>query len=328
MLERKINKINKITGGKKVKPKRQNNEDKSLSTWLEKFVQYLKYTKSASPHTIENYTLWINRFIQYVWDIDVEDIQQSQILDFRISLAQWKMSEKTVNYHIIGLRSFLKFLFKNDINTLAPDKVELAKIPPRQISYLLPEEVERILEMPDRVEKNELKRARDNAILETLFRTGLRVSELIELKIWDFITGEKQISIMGKGKKIRPIFLTDHNQRVIQEYLKLRDDDSDFLFISLSKNTYGNRISRNSVEKVVKRYAKYAGFEKKVTPHTLRHSFATTLLKKGADIRSVQQLLGHASIMTTQIYTHVDDKYLQHVHELLEDDNEHLWKEK
>ena len=323
---KKINDRNDTERRKKIKA--QNNEDKSLSTWLEKFVQYLKYTKSASPHTIENYTLRINRFIKYVWDIDVEDIQQSQILDFRISLAQWKMSEKTVNYHIIGLRSFLKFLFKNDINTLAPDKVELAKIPPRQISYLLPEEVERILEMPDRVEKNELKRARDNAILETLFRTGLRVSELIELKIWDFITGEKQISIMGKGKKIRPIFLTDHNQKVIQEYLKLRDDDSDFLFISLSKNTYGNRISRNSVEKVVKRYAKYAGFEKKVTPHTLRHSFATTLLKKGADIRSVQQLLGHASIMTTQIYTHVDDKYLQHVHELLEDDNEHLWKEK
>ena len=290
--------------------------DNVLSTHLERFVHYLQYNKNASPKTVENYTLWINRFIDCVGDIDVSTIKQIHILDFKMQLAQMGLSPKTANYHVIALRSFFKFLFRSDIETLAPEKIDLAKIPPRQVSYLLESEIKRILEIAR--EDTSLKGSRDYAILQTLYGTGLRVTELITLKISDIKLWEKQFSVIGKGKKLRSIFMTNQARDAVQQYLNHRNDGSDFLFISLSHNTYGNPLTRNTVESIVKKYAQLAGIQKKVTPHTLRHSFATTLLKKGADIRSVQQLLGHASIMTTQIYTHIDDKYLQEVHNLLD----------
>lgn len=289
-----------------------------LSSHLERFVNYLQYTKNASPKTIENYSLWINRFIEFMGDIEADKVKSMYILDFRMFLSQQGLSPKTINYHVVGLRSFFKFLLRNDIETISPDKLDLAKIPPRQLSYLSEEEVDRILHAPIQFEKKRLKILRDQAILYTLYGTGLRVSELIVLKKTDINLQEKQFSVIGKGKKLRSVFMTTQARDAIKTYLLERGDDSEFLFISLSWNSHGRHLSRNSVEELVRKYASLVGIEKKVTPHTLRHSFATSLIKKGADIRSVQVLLGHSSITTTQIYTHVDDRYLQQVHDLLD----------
>ncbi|MDR2416340.1 MAG: tyrosine-type recombinase/integrase [Candidatus Peribacteria bacterium] len=295
-----------------------------LSTHLERFVNYLQYTKNASPKTIENYTLWINRFIAYMGDIEADQIKSIHIQDFRIALIKQGLSQKTINYHVVGLRSFFKFLLRNDIETIAPEKLDLAKIPPHQLSYLQEEEVEKILNAPTQLEKNPLKILRDQAILYMLYGTGLRVTELISLKKTDIMLSEKQFSVIGKGKKLRAVFMTNQAREKLRNYFSSRTDTSDFLFISLSGNSYGKALSRNSVEALVKKYANKVGISKKVTPHTLRHSFATSLLKKGADIRSVQVLLGHSSITTTQIYTHVDDKYLQQVHHLLDEKDEDI----
>jgi site-specific recombinase XerD len=190
------------------------------------------------------------------------------------------LSPKTINYHVIGLRSFFKFLLRNDIETIAPEKLDLAKIPPRQLSYLTAEEVEKMLTAPLEYGKNPLQRARDQAILYTLYGTGLRVTELISLKKSDIKLSEKQFSVIGKGKKLRAVFMTNQARDKLKNYLLARGDESDFLFISLSANSYGKALSRNSIEVIVKKYADYVGIEKKVTPHTLRHSFATSLLRK------------------------------------------------
>ena len=290
----------------------------NLSAHLDRFVNYLQYTKNASPKTIENYTLRISRFIQFVWDVDASQVKMLHIQDFRTFLVKQGLSPKTVNYHAVALRSFFKFLLRNDIETLSPEKIDLAKIPPRRVSYLSDSQIQKILEAPSLFDKNPLKILRDKAILATLYWTGLRVTELITLKISDIKLDEGQFSVIGKGSKLRPVFLTQDAKKKLQKYILARNDDSDFLFISLSWNSYWQPISRNSVEELVKKYAKLVWIEEKVTPHTLRHSFATSLLRRGADIRSVQALLGHSSIQTTQIYTHVDDKYLQRVHDLLD----------
>ena len=290
----------------------------NLSSHLERFVNYLQYTKNSSSRTIENYTLRINRFIEFVWDIDADQVKMIQIQDFRTYLIKQWLSPKTVNYHAVGLRSFFKFLLRNDIETLSPEKVDLAKIPPRKISYLTEEQVQKILEAPAIFEKNSLKILRDKAILATLYWTWLRVTELISLKTSEIKLSENQFSVIWKWSKLRSVFLTQDAKHKIKEYILSRWDDSEYLFISLSWNSYWEPLSRNSVEELVRKYAKLVWITEKVTPHTLRHSFATSLLRRWADIRSVQALLWHSSIQTTQIYTHVDDKYLQKVHDLLE----------
>ena len=290
----------------------------TLSAHLDRFVNYLQYTKNASPKTIENYSLRINRFIERVGDVDVSTIRMIDIQDFRSYLISQGLSPKTVNYHAVGLRSFFKFMLRNDINTLTPEKIDLAKIPPRRVTYLSEQQVQDILDAPAKYESNSFKVLRDRAILATLYGTWLRVTELISLKISEIKLGENQFSVIWKWSKLRSVFLTQEAKDKINEYILSRDDDSDFLFISLSWNSYGQPLSRNSIESIVKRYANLVWIKEKVTPHTLRHSFATSLLRKGADIRSVQALLGHSSIQTTQIYTHVDDKYLQRVHDLLD----------
>ena len=290
----------------------------SLSSHLERFVNYLQYTKNSSPKTIENYTLRINRFINYIGDCDADEVKMLHIQDFRTYLIKKWLTPKTVNYHVVGLRSFFKFLLRNDINTISPDKLDLAKIPPRKVSYLSEQEVQAILQAPAKFEKNHLKVLRDEAILATLYWTWLRVTELISLKKSEIQLSETQFSVIWKWSKLRSVFLTKDAKDKINKYLSARSDDSEFLFISLSGNSYWLPLSRNTIESIVKNYAKLVGINQKVTPHTLRHSFATSLLRKWADIRSVQALLGHSSIQTTQIYTHVDDKYLQKVHDLLE----------
>jgi len=240
------------------------------------------------------------------------------IQDFRTFLVKKGLSPKTVNYHAVGLRSFFKFMLRNDVETLSPEKIDLAKIPPRRVSYLSEQQVQDILDAPWVYEKNALKILRDKAILATLYGTGLRVTELITLKTKDIKLSENQFSVIGKGSKLRSVFLTQDAKEKLKKYILSRADDSEFLFISLSWNSYGEPLSRNSIESLVKKYAELVWITEKVTPHTLRHSFATSLLRRGADIRSVQALLGHSSIQTTQIYTHVDDKYLQKVHNLLD----------
>jgi site-specific recombinase XerD len=267
---------------------------------------------------LENYSLWLNRLVQYLGDIDVEKLKPMHVLDFRMWLTQKKLNKKTINYHIVAIRAFLKFLIKNDFTVVSPEKLELSKVAPREVHYLSEEEINTIMSMPSKHNKDSLMLARDEAILWFLYGTGLRVTELISLERSDIRSDSKQFSIVGKGSKLRSVFMSQQARDKLIAYLKLRDDDSDYLFISLSNNSYGQRLTRNSIEDIVKRYKTLAGITKKVTPHTLRHSFATTLIKKGADIRAVQTLLGHASITTTQIYTHVDDKHLAKVHDLLD----------
>lgn len=291
----------------------------TIESLIEKFLYYLEYEKNTSPKTLENYSLWLNRLVDYIWDMPVDQIKSMHILDYRMYLNSLWLSKKTINYHIVAIRSFLKFCLKNDIDCISPDKLELSKIPNREISYLLEEEVLQLMSAPEKFEKNGLKIKRDSAILWMLYGTGLRVSELISVTRSQINSDSKQFSVVWKWSKIRAIFLTQKAREALVEYLKARSDDSDYLFISLSGNSFWQALSRNSVEDIVRKYKDLAWIEKKVTPHTLRHSFATTLLKKWADIRAVQTLLGHSSITTTQIYTHVDDKYLKEVHDLLDE---------
>ncbi len=293
--------------------------DLYLIEWLlEKFLFYMEYERNSSPRTLENYSLWLNRFVDYFWNIDVRTIKSMQILDYRMFLNQIWLSKKTINYHIVALRSFLKFCLKNDIDCIAPDKLELWKTPPREIKFLTEDEIQQILDAPLIYEKNELIKKRDSAILYMLYSTGLRVSELISLTISQVDLNEKQFSVVWKWSKRRAIFLTSKTKKILQDYLESRNITSQYLFVSMSWNSIWKPLSRNSVEDIVRKYKIFTWIKKKVTPHTLRHSFATTLLKKWADLRAVQELLWHSSITTTQIYTHVDDKYLQKVHDLLE----------
>jgi len=282
-------------------------------------MYYLKYERNVSPKTLENYSLWLNRLVQFVGDIDINKLNRMQLLDYRMALHQHKLNVRTINYHIVAIRAFLKFLLKNDIDCISPDKLELAKIPSREVNYLADNEIQKILDAPSLFEKNELKKARDEAVLQFLYGTGLRVTELIFLQKKDIKLDSNQFAVVGKWSKIRSVFTTKNAITALKNYMELRKDNSPFLFISISRNGFGEHLSRNSIEEIVRKYAGLAGINKKVTPHTLRHSFATTLIKKWADIRAVQTLLGHASITTTQIYTHVDDKHLQKVHDLLEE---------
>lgn len=291
----------------------------ALGALIDKFLFYLEHEKNLSKKTLENYRLWLQRFFEYVWDITIDMIKSMHVLDFRIYLKTLWLSIKTINYHVVALRSFLKFCLKNDLDCISPNKLELSKIPPRELNYLHEEEIEQILSAPLENTKNLLKSARDSAILYMLYGTWLRVSELATLKRSDISVDSAQFSVIGKWSKMRSVFTTSRARKALADYLYLRTDDSPYLFISISSNSFWRQLTRNSIEELVRWYAKIAGIERRVTPHTLRHSFATSLLKKWADIRSVQALLGHASITTTQIYTHVDDKYLRKIHELLDE---------
>jgi len=242
-----------------------------------------------------------------------------QLLDYRMALHKNKLNVKTINYHIVAIRAFFRFVLKNDIDCMSPDKLELAKTAPREVNYLDEKDIEKILAAPLAYAKNTLKQVRDIAILQFLYGTGLRVTELITLQKKDIKLDSNQFSVVGKGSKLRSVFATKNAINALKIYREMRTDTSPYLFISLSRNGFGEHLSRNSIEEIVRKYAALAGISKKVSPHTLRHSFATALIRKGADIRAVQTLLGHASITTTQIYTHVDDKHLQKVHDLLDE---------
>ncbi len=290
-----------------------------LEEYLELFFLHLTENKNSSPKTIENYALRLGRFVEFIWaEITPNQLIAFQVLQFRQNLKKRWLSVKTINYHIVAIRSLLKFLLRNDIDTLAPDKCDLAKIDPREVSYLTEVELDDLLWSPYRFEEKEITQLRDAALLSFLFSTWLRVSELIALTKDRIRTDSNQLTIIGKWRKMRSTFITQEALEKLEEYRTLRTDKSEFVFVSHAKNRPPAGLSRNAVEDIVKKYKTLCGIDKKITPHTIRHSFATQLLKKWADIRSVQALLGHASITTTQIYTHVDDKHLSDVHKILE----------
>jgi len=251
-----------------------------------------------------------NKFLEFSKIKAPEEITDDAVRNFRLWLNRKELKKKTQNYYLISLRVFLKYLAKLGIKSLPVERIELAKIPQRELDLITEEELARLLDAP---KGGELKDLRDKAILELLFSTGLRVSELCSLNR-DHITDARagEFSVRGKGDKIRVVFISDSAQKAIKEYLNKRGDTEEALFVSSSKNA--TRLDRRSVERIVKFYAIKAGIAKKVTPHVIRHCFATDLLSNGADLRSVQSLLGHSSITTTQIYTHITDKQLREVH--------------
>ena len=282
--------------------------DKLLSDYL----AYLEIEKNRSPKTRENYERYLRLFLAQSGIKDISDLTEGAVRDFRVALARRNIKKNTQSYYVIAIRNFLKFLLKRDYDVLAPDKIELPKVSRRDIEVLDYSELERLLAAP---KGNSLRALRDRAILETFFSTGLRLAELCALPRYiDLERGE--ISVRGKGDKLRIVFLADSTKKAIKNYLDKRTDTEEKLFVSLTKSgKVIGPITTRAVERLVDHYGRAAGIPKKLHPHQLRHSFATDLLVNGADIRSVQALLGHANIATTQIYTHLTNKELREVHQ-------------
>ncbi|MEX2014475.1 MAG: site-specific tyrosine recombinase/integron integrase [Candidatus Saccharimonadales bacterium] len=288
------------------------------------FLEYLEIEQNRSQKTIENYDHYLTRLIDFAGDIDVSEIDPELIRKWRLWLNRLgtntsdELQKSTQNYHLIAFRSFLKYCAKRDISTLPADKIELARTKRAQVTFLNDEEMLRLLSEPGTDRENGL---RDRAILELLYSSGLRVSELVSLNKDHINLKRQEFMVRGKGQKDRPIFISEEATEWIQKYLDKRIDNSTPLFVRVGGNKKsdqsGNhkRLTARSVQRMVSRYAVLAGITKHVSPHTLRHSFATDLLMNGADLRSVQALLGHSNISTTQIYTHVTDPHLKSVHQ-------------
>lgn len=274
--------------------------------------------------TVENYDRYLTRFFDFAKVKKPGELKEEQVREFRLYLNRQNgtkvgghfdtMKRRTQNYYLIALRAFLKYLRKRGVTSLSPERIELAKVPERSLDLISPEELGRLLKAPS---DNSLEGKRDQAILELLFSTGLRISELCSLSIDDVDLSRDEFSVRGKGDKIRVVFLSEEAKVAIKNYLDARKDMEDALFIRYGKKAHVGedaRISPRAVQRLLKHYATKAGITRKVTPHVIRHSFATDLLSNGADLRSVQALLGHANIGTTQVYTHVTDAHLRAVH--------------
>lgn len=326
----------------------------TFQTWLERFLIYLELEKNRSPKTLENYHHYLHRFGKFYGSArDLADLTLQDIQQFRLRLNRMNddrthrsIGMKTQNYHLIALRAFLKYVAKNDVKSLAAEKVELSKIPDRSVEFLEKDELVRIFNSVDQRKSSGI---RDFAILQMLYSTGLRVSELTNLDRDDVDLKRREFMVRGKGRKQRIVFMTPLAAEAVEKYLNFRDDNFEPLFISSGRGRGAGlnhvsvdavagssvragkleprvmktdilsgskrRLTPRSIQNLVSKYSRKAGIIKKVTPHTLRHSFATTLLRNGADIRSVQEMLGHSSITTTQIYTHITNSRLREVHE-------------
>jgi site-specific recombinase XerD len=293
-----------------------------FSDYLADFLDYMEVEKGRSLKTIENYSLYLNRFYEFAGDIKVGKIDLDMVSKWRKWLNRYKgddgreVSKTTQNYHLIALRSFLKYLARRDVKALAPEKIELASSKRPQVSFL---DADEVMALFDACDTSNIIGLRDRAILELLFSTGLRVSELVKLNIDSINLDKGEFSIRGKGQKDRPVYVSDSAKEAIHNYLKQRKDNYEALFVQASKRKNEeditiSRLTTRTIQRIVERYRTKAGITKHVTPHTLRHSFATDLLGNGADLRSVQSLLGHANIATTQIYTHVTDPQLKEIH--------------
>lgn len=330
---------------------------KALPEYKREFLEYCELDKGQSLLTIQSYDRYLERFIRFLTNLKVEqqediktevpspkpktlipksqvlnpnpqvliptDITQEVVRKYRLYVNRLTdrrgegLKKGTQNYHILALRSFLRYLAFRGVESLPPEKISVAKQADRQITFLESDELTCILAAPDTTKVSGL---RDRAILEVFFSTGLRVSELASLDFSDISFERNEISIIGKGRKVRVVFLSEEANYWLDQYMKnrgfIRSNDiaektDDPLFLSKK----GERLTVRSIERMVKNCAAKAGLSKNVTPHTLRHSFATDLMMSGADIRSVQSLLGHSSITTTQIYTHVTDQHLRDIHQ-------------
>lgn len=302
-----------------------------VSDLIPEFLESLEIEKGRSLNTTRNYELYLNRFYELCSEDSADELKPSDITPevlrkYRLKLNRFednqnheRLSVLTQSYHLIALRGFLKYLSKRGIKSLDPTLVDLPRATKKQVTFLHFDEVERLLnEIPEDTETG----LRDRAIIELLFSGGLRVSELCGLNRDSINLERREFVVRGKGKKDRPIFIDQSTADCLKDYLDMRTDSLPALFLNNSKNlqtpsTSGDyrRLTPRSIERIVQKYAKQAGITKHVSPHTLRHSFATDLLMNGADIRSVQSLLGHANISTTQIYTHVTDQHLREIHE-------------
>jgi len=288
------------------------------------FLEYLEIEQNRSQKTIQNYDHYLTRLIDFAGDISITDIDAELVRKWRLWLNRLgtntsdELGKATQNYHLIALRSFLKYCAKRDIPALTADKIELARTRRAQVTFLNEDELKRIFAQPD---LQSLAGVRDRAILELLFSSGLRVSELTGLDRDHINLKRREFMVRGKGQKDRPIFISPEAAKWVEHYLNKRQDTARPLFVRYSGtkrvDVSGNfhRLTPRSVQRIVARNALLAGITKHVSPHTLRHSFATDLLMNGADLRSVQAMLGHSNIATTQIYTHVTDPHLRAVHE-------------
>lgn len=302
----------------------------TLGKFARQYLEYLEIERGRSLKTIENYERYLVRFLNATGVAEPSEITDEVIRSFRLWLNRQNagiregrhetLKKKTQNYYLIAIRSFLKYLRKREISSYSPEKIELAKVSERTIDLLNHADLRRLLSSP---KGDSVKTLRDKAILELFFSTGLRLSELCALHR-DIDLTRDEISVRGKGEKVRVVFISDEAKNSILEYLKKRADFDEALFVSDGnhKRQDGSaRLTPRSIERIVKQYAIKAGIMDKVTPHILRHSFATDLLYNGADIRSVQIMLGHSNISTTQIYTHVTDSELRSVHKKFHDKN-------
>lgn len=291
-----------------------------LERYIEDYLDHLDIEKNRSPKTVQNYRRYLHSFIRGQKAKTLKDLNEDAIRRFRVSLARKisplgdTLKKNTQAYYAIALRNFLKYMVKRNMPLrVLPEQIDLPKTPQRQIEIMEYVDLERFMKGP---QGNDLRALRDRALLELLFSTGLRVSELCSLsRYMDFKRGE--ITVRGKGLKLRVVFISDQAQKALAAYLAKRSDAEEALFVSLSKSKPPKVIGRiipRAVERMVRLYAKKAGILGKVTPHQLRHQFATDLLMNGADLRSVQELLGHSNISTTQMYTHITNKQLRDVH--------------
>jgi len=295
-----------------------------MSELLLDYVEHLEVEGGRSARTAENYTLYLERFVEFSENIEVEKITTEMVRKYRLWLNRYKnnnddeLATITQSYHLIALRGFLAYLSKRDIPSLSPEKIELPKITRKQVTFLNYDEIERLLEQIDTSTDTGL---RDRALVELLFSSGLRVSELVNLNRDHINTKRREFMVRGKGQKDRPIFISESAASHIDAYLAARMDNLPPLFLSYSRNNVVDnsgdfrRLTARSVQRIVTRYARLAGITKHVSPHTMRHSYATDLLMNGADLRSVQAMLGHSNISTTQIYTHVTDQHLRETYE-------------
>lgn len=320
----------------------------NVETLISEFLEYCEIERGHSELTIRNYEHYLGRFLEFAQNptlssdrsdlsmigptysrqIKPADITMDLVRKYRLYLNRLTtdqgetLAKITQNYHVIALRAFLKYLARRDIPCLAAEKLELSDATRKSFTFLEITEVEELLRAPEKnPNKNSQITLRDKAILQTLFSTGLRVSELTSLDIDKTNLERGEFMVLGKGNKERIVFLSDNAKDAISDYLKGRSDDFAPLFIhygGLNDDDESGeymRLTPRSIQRIIKKYAKLAGIVKDVTPHVMRHSFATDLLINGADIRSVQDMLGHASITTTQIYTHITNKQLREVHQ-------------
>lgn len=295
-----------------------------LSELIIDFIEHVEVERGRSQRTAENYHLYLQRLVEFAGDVEIHKVTSELVRKWRLWLNRYEneqglvLSPLTQSYHLIALRSFLGYCSKRDIETLTPEKIELPKTKRKQVSFLSQEETERIMAVVDTKTAQDL---RDKAILELLYSSGLRVSELCNLNRDHINLNRGEFMVRGKGQKDRPVFISPEATECLATYLATRTDSAKPLFIRYSGAKTGDsegesfRLTPRSVQRIVSQYAKLAGITKHVSPHTLRHSFATDLLMNGADIRSVQSMLGHSNIATTQVYTHVTDQHLREVHQ-------------